>query len=94
MRCSAPHATALQSCEFAGGKLSPMIGCQMGLRIAVGLQELHQAGFAHLDIKPNNVLLDQADNPVLCDFALAQRFQDSSGSVYVTSSRVGTPYYM
>lgn len=81
----------LYLCTGRGRGLDPRHSCQMGLRIAVGLQELHQEGFAHLDVKPDNVLLDEADNPVLCDFGLARQVLED---VYMTSSKVGTTPYM
>lgn len=49
------------------------------------LQHLHDAGFAHGDLKPSNVLIDTQDRLVLTDFGLAQTIQsrpeaDPSGS--------------
>ena len=37
-------------------------------RICRGVRDLHQKGVAHLDLKPENVLLDEQNKPVLCDF--------------------------
>ncbi|MEM9695027.1 MAG: serine/threonine-protein kinase, partial [Myxococcota bacterium] len=42
--------------------------------ILQGLSAMHDAGVAHLDVKPSNAILrEQSDNPVLVDFGLAGR---------------------
>ena len=40
-------------------------------RICRGVRDLHVRGIAHLDIKPENVLVDDHENPFLCDFGCA-----------------------
>lgn len=37
--------------------------CMIGIEVAKGLQHMHDKGFVHADIKPNNIML--VDNPVL-----------------------------
>ena len=46
--------------------------------ICRALAHLHKKGVAHLDLKPANVLLTQAWQPVLCDFGLAKRVRKMS----------------
>jgi L1 cell adhesion molecule like protein len=36
--------------------------------IANGLQYLHEQQFVHLDLKPNNVLIDSGMNPKITDW--------------------------
>mmetsp|Transcript_14339 Transcript_14339/g.18192 ORF Transcript_14339/g.18192 Transcript_14339/m.18192 type:complete len:272 (-) Transcript_14339:52-867(-) len=42
-------------------------------QISNALQFCHQLGFAHLDIKPENILLDREGNAHLCDFGHTHR---------------------
>ena len=45
-------------------------------QIVIGVKQLHDVGVAHLDIKPENILLDSKSKPFLCDF----------GSIYINES--------
>jgi eukaryotic-like serine/threonine-protein kinase len=38
------------------------------IRVAGGLHAMHLAGFAHADIKPNNILLEKGGGPKIIDF--------------------------
>ena len=42
-----------------------------------GLSLVHQAGFIHRDIKPDNIYLREADTPVLLDFGSARQSVDA-----------------
>ena len=41
---------------------------QLFKQIAMGVRDLHRNGIAHLDIKPENILVDAKGNAVVCDF--------------------------
>lgn len=41
------------------------------------LHALHREGFLHLDIKPANIMIRTSGVPVLIDFGIAQRFDDT-----------------
>jgi serine/threonine protein kinase len=58
-------------------------GRRYGCDILSGLAELHARGIVMLDLKPQNVLLDDSDRAVLADFGLARvlREGDSHASV-------------
>lgn len=56
-----------------------------------GVRALHQAGLMHLDLKPANVLVDEAGRVVILDFGLVRALRANHG----LSHRVwGTPIWM
>lgn len=59
-------------------------------QVARTLRELHEKGIVHLDIKPENILLDIDDNAYLCDLGLAQVLNDPKA----IDIRGGTTGYM
>lgn len=63
--------------------------------IANGLAFAHSRGIIHADMKPSNILLDQNDQPKICDFGIARTPQEDSESpqlfataLYVAPERV------
>lgn len=61
------------------------------LQVLAAVQHLHQQGVAHLDIKPDNILLDSQFNAKLGDFGIAQFMGDKVGHL---SAKLGTESYM
>lgn len=46
--------------------------------IAQGIHYLHEQHIVHLDLKPDNILLDSEMNPVITDFELSRVLSDTN----------------
>lgn len=71
---------------------------QILFQVVLALCELHRVGVAHLDIKPENILLDESDSVYICDFGTAvevnyfgEKNYDYVGSVFYISPEVLDP---
>jgi eukaryotic-like serine/threonine-protein kinase len=62
-------------------------------KLARAVHYAHQRGILHRDLKPTNILLDEAGEPHITDFGLAKVADDDS-SLTMTAAIVGTPAYM
>ena len=59
-----------------------------GVGIAAGVEHIHKAGIAHLDLKSNNVLLSKDGVPRICDFGHAATRQEGEARPH---HLLGTP---
>jgi eukaryotic-like serine/threonine-protein kinase len=64
---------------------------QIVIDMALGLEQVHDSGFIHLDFKPENILVTPNANVRLIDFDLAQPKPDKPRRL---SGNPGTPAYM
>jgi hypothetical protein len=73
------------------GKLPEREVLEIGAQIAAGLRAALRCGLLHRDIKPGNILFNDAGTPKLVDFGLArgQPEADQAGGMVW-----GTPYYI
>ncbi len=73
--------------------LSPRRAAVLVARVARSLETAHARGIIHQDIKPNNIVIDEAGQPHLIDFGLAKMrhaWTEETSSAGVT----GTPAFM
>ena len=70
------------------GKLSEYDVAMLGLQLLTGLRALHGRDLAHVDVKPENIVLRDG-RPVLVDFGSARQF----GAAQPAGQPVGTPGY-
>ena len=62
-------------------------------RVAESLRAIHEAGFLHLDLKPNNVMIRADGSPALIDFGISKRIVVARYQEGVSYS-MGSPYFM
>src|SRR3990167_4892846 len=60
-------------------KLSAKSAKKIFQRICRGVRDLHRNGVAHLDIKPENILIDEEGSPFLCDFGSSYMYKNVAG---------------
>ena len=62
-------------------------------RLAQALHFAHKKGYIHRDVKSENILFDDDNQPVLTDFGIAKA-SNSSTQMTQTGKLIGTPEYM
>ncbi len=75
------------------GPLSAQVAARYVKIIAEAIHFAHQRGTLHRDLKPQNVLIDEADQPRITDFGLAKIAKDDSNLTH-TGTVMGSPSYM
>ena len=66
-------------------------------KILEGIKFIHNSDICHLDIKLDNILLDDHYNPVITDFGISRKMEKVGENEYKSfddKKGVGTPYYM
>lgn len=62
-------------------------------KVAEAIEHAHQRGVLHRDLKPGNILLDEANEPHVTDFGIALETEAAAG-LTLTGDVLGTPPYM
>lgn len=71
-------------------QLTPARALNVLKDVAAALAYVHQKGYLHCDIKPDNILFRANGSAVLTDFGIARENHDISSSATIS----GTPHYM
>jgi WD40 repeat protein len=79
---------------LADGPLSPSRTIEILTQVAKALDAAHAAGVLHRDVKPANILLDEAGNAYLADFGIARPLAADATMLTITGDYVGTLDYM
>jgi serine/threonine protein kinase len=78
--------------KIAQGRIPVEETARIISKTAQGLAYAHKKGVVHRDLKPDNILFDDNNDPFISDFGVA-RLSESTGSL-TGSGVIGTPAYM
>ena len=90
--------------------ISGLQSVEWALQIAAGMSHIHERGFIHRDLKPQNILLNSKDQCLICDFGTVKKIKKSrwsgskempivppvaiAGATIGMTQEIGTPMYL
>lgn len=86
-----PGGTLKDLLGALGGPMDLATAARITGQVASALQHAHNLGMVHLDVKPGNILLGDADWPLLSDFGIVRMAGDAREDGHRVA---GTPAYM
>ncbi len=86
---------SLKTLVEAGKRFSVREGALIAIKVTDAIAFAHSKRIIHRDIKPDNIIIMEGNEPKLLDFGLAKFHQAySSDSITQTGEMMGTPMYM
>jgi formylglycine-generating enzyme required for sulfatase activity/tRNA A-37 threonylcarbamoyl transferase component Bud32 len=91
---SGPTTRSETPLSRSGGRQEVMRVVALVESVARILQAAHEAGVVHRDIKPGNIMLTPAGDPIVLDFGLARPVESDAPVLTAADEVLGTPAYM
>jgi serine/threonine-protein kinase len=76
------------------GRLTPRRAMELTADVCAALEFSHRHGIIHRDIKPGNVMLNQAGQVKVMDFGIARALASGASTMTQTSAVIGTAQYL
>ena len=88
------HGPDLRRSMPSGGRMAVRRSTEIATEVADALAAAHEAGVVHRDVKPQNILIDEAGHVHLVDFGVARATAGGLETLTRTGAVLGTPAYM
>jgi serine/threonine-protein kinase len=76
------------------GRLLPQRALEITAQVCAALDQAHQAGIVHRDVKPGNVMLTPSGDVKVMDFGIARAVTGAGATMTQTASVIGTANYL